>query len=686
MKRGLIIVLSLVLIIFLFFINSFNSNIIEINQDKITNIITGNVIYNAGARIIKNNEKEDLVIEDKFKHLRGFKQIKFKTNYDNSPIKSFNKENTLSSSDKVKNKFTSDSLEIETIYEEVDTGFFNVDERPVKQTYVLKNLKDNKKDIKLNILYGIDSDTILWNATEYDIDKNPVYFKAFNTTIELMPGLNETFLTGHTLYFGNNYYDFKDVVNLDYSVSVYSLSEENYIDLEIRGEVEALSEFVVDPVIGWESHIILENAEAWSIFAIDVDGDNDVDVISSRKGPDLITWHENNGSSPPGWKSYNISILDKDPRDIFAIDIDGDNDIDVIAGTLNGGLIGFENNGSSPPGWRSFNISNDSKTYNSIYAIDIDGDQDIDVTGSHYWFENNGSSPPGWKTHELPGYGKYGFSEASTFSIDIDRDGDNDMIETIFDTGDNFNHIRWYENNGSSPPGWEVHTITSSFNGSEGVFADDMDNDSDIDIIAVSFYGRTIMCENNGSSPPGWTIHNISDKGSDSIYIRDLNNDDNLDFLVGSIYGWYIWWYENDGSSPAEFTENYVFDTLGGAKAVFSIDIDNDGDNDIIGGGLHNYIKWYESNLNDLSIQEITPIQVVENVDMVKGKTTLVRTEIKNNKDEEKNINVSLYFEDVFKTSKTETINANEEKDVDLWFIPDEAGDDKKIKIDVEEI
>ena len=335
----------------------------------------------------EENFVNDIKVNEKFNHIKGFKQIEFSINSNNLAVKSFDKETLTSSKENLKNKFTSESVEIESIYEEMDTSFFNVDERPVKQTYILKNLLDNKKDIKLNILYEIDSDFVIWNGTEYAITDEPIYFKAFEITEEIFPDLNETHLTGHTLYFGNNYYDFKDVVDLDYIVSVYSLNGKNYIDLEINSEVEGLSEFVVDPVIGWTSH----------------------------------------------------------------------------------------------------NISTSANSTRSVFAIDIDKDNDIDVLSASYW---------------------------------------------------------------------------------------------------------------------------------------------------------------------------------------------------------DNKIAWYESDLikGDLSIQEIIPIQVVPDVDLVNGKTTLVRAKIKNNANENKNINVTLYFEDVLKNSKIDSINANSEKNVDLWFVPDVAGNNKEIKVNVEEI
>ena len=36
--------------------------------------------------------------------------------------------------------------------------------------------------------------------------------------------------------------------------------------------------------------------EAYSVFAIDVDGDGDIDVLAAAKSDDTVAWYENDGS------------------------------------------------------------------------------------------------------------------------------------------------------------------------------------------------------------------------------------------------------------------------------------------------------------------------------------------------------------------------------------------------------
>jgi hypothetical protein len=675
------------------------SNIIVTSQETFnktkqkSNKITKDIVREINVPLV--GEKiwvEDIIVNEKFSHLKGFKQIGFTINYDNITIKSFDKEILISSEKSLKNRFRAQSIEVESIYEEVDTSFFNVDERPVKQTYILKNLLNANKIIKLNIVYEIDSDFVIWNGTEYTLTDEPVYFEAFEVTKEISPGLNETSLTSHTLYFGNNYYDFKDITNLDYTVSVYSLNNKNYINLEINQEIKNMDEFLIDPVIGWTSHTISNPQTSVSgnyVYATDIDNDSDIDVLGALYGEDRIVLYENNGSSPPGWTTHNITTSAKGATSVYAIDIDNDNDVDVVGASSHAltteDLAWYENNGSSPPGWTTHIITSSLiGIAESVYATDIDNDSDIDVLSADswldqiVWWENNGSSPPGWTRHIITSSADYAMS---VFAIDIDNDSDIDVLSaSTYD-----DKIEWYENNGSSPPGWTSHTITTSADAAYSVYAIDLDIDSDIDVLSASRLDDKIAWyENNGSSPPGWTSHNItiSADGSESVFASDIDNDGDIDVLGSSTN--LVAWYENTGGSPLNWTAHHISSNSGSPSSVFASDIDNDNDMDALCGS-YSEIAWYESDLN-LIIQEIIPIQVVEDVDLVKDKTTLVRAVVNNTGSTNKNVTVKLYFEGSLEDSVNDTINAEQGENIDLWFVPNVAGSNKEIEVVVEAI
>ncbi|CAN0546515.1 unnamed protein product, partial [Ectocarpus sp. 8 AP-2014] len=132
------------------------------------------------------------------------------------------------------------------------------------------------------------------------------------------------------------------------------------------------------------------------------DGDDDLDVISASAFSGLA-WYENwNGS---GAFSLGVSLEPADPaggKDVVTADIDGDGDIDIISASFDGNhtagnfpdgrILWLENDGSG-----SFAEGRDVGLLDSarnVVAVDLDKDGDIDLVacenvGGHIvWYEN----------------------------------------------------------------------------------------------------------------------------------------------------------------------------------------------------------------------------------------------------------------------------------------------------------
>ena len=121
---------------------------------------------------------------------------------------------------------------------------------------------------------------------------------------------------------------------------------------------------------------------AYSVYAIDVDSDGDIDVLSASENDDKIAWYENNGSTDPSFSATTISTSADGAQSIFAIDVDSDGDIDVLSASENDDKIAwYENNGSESFTARTISTSADGA--NSVFAIDVDSDGDIDALSSH---------------------------------------------------------------------------------------------------------------------------------------------------------------------------------------------------------------------------------------------------------------------------------------------------------------
>ena len=75
--------------------------------------------------------------------------------------------------------------------------------------------------------------------------------------------------------------------------------------------------------LSFTENIISTSADgANSVYATDVDGDGDMDVLSASYVDDKIAWYENNGAQ--GFTEQVITTNADYARSVYATDVDGD--------------------------------------------------------------------------------------------------------------------------------------------------------------------------------------------------------------------------------------------------------------------------------------------------------------------------------------------------------------------------
>jgi hypothetical protein len=142
----------------------------------------------------------------------------------------------------------------------------------------------------------------------------------------------------------------------------------------------------------FSTHTITTNTYgACSVYAVDVDGDGDIDVLSACWEEDKIAWYENNGNE--NFSAFTITNSADGACSVFAIDVDGDGDIDVLSASEGDDKITwYENDGNE--NFYAFTITDSADGARSVYAVDMDGDGDVDVLsasgddGKIAWYEN----------------------------------------------------------------------------------------------------------------------------------------------------------------------------------------------------------------------------------------------------------------------------------------------------------
>ena len=71
---------------------------------------------------------------------------------------------------------------------------------------------------------------------------------------------------------------------------------------------------------------------------------------------------------------------------VYAADIDGDGDMDVLGAAFNGDdLAWWENTTGDGTSWTEHMLDGSFDGAWSVYAADVDGDGDMDVLGAAFW-------------------------------------------------------------------------------------------------------------------------------------------------------------------------------------------------------------------------------------------------------------------------------------------------------------
>ena len=342
-------------------------------------------------------------------------------------------------------------------------------------------------------------------------------------------------------------------------------------------------------------------------YAIDIDGDGDIDVLGTALYADDVCWWENDGSE--SFAKHTIDSSFDEAIAVYAIDLDKDGDVDILGTAREADdICWWENDGSE--NFTKQTIDGDFDGARDIYPIDLDSDGDIDVLGAAElandicWWENDGTdtgegSANTFTKHTIDS--SFGGAK-SVYAIDLDDDGDIDVLGSA-GTGDEF---AWWENDGTdtgenSADSFTKHSI-ASVDGAYGVYALDIDGDGDIDVSGGdSNQHRVLWWENDGNE--SFIQHTIANlHTASSTYGIDMDGDGDIDIGCSTL-DWYIGWCENDGNQ--NFTLHHIAGDnsyAGGPNSIYPVDVDGDGDIDIVAPELFiDDISWWENRLFHIS-------------------------------------------------------------------------------------
>ncbi len=193
----------------------------------------------------------------------------------------------------------------------------------------------------------------------------------------------------------------------------------------------ALSKNIYSQIYFGEEHIIVESTSGFvHVHSGDLDGDGDMDIVIAKYS--ILMWVENLGD---GSFSTPDTIINeqRSMQSVFLSDLDEDNDLDIITESNstnpNDQVVWFQNDGEGNFSSKMI-ISSSIESGHCVFATDIDGDGDNDVlSASVYddkiaWYRNEGGGI--FSSQIIISSTTNGAS--TVYASDIDGDGDNDVI------------------------------------------------------------------------------------------------------------------------------------------------------------------------------------------------------------------------------------------------------------------
>ncbi len=189
--------------------------------------------------------------------------------------------------------------------------------------------------------------------------------------------------------------------NADYARSSYAA------DVDGDGRVDLMSASARDNTVAWyrnlgggafaEFTVATDAIGAQFIYANDIDGDGDIDLLSSSERDNTIAWYANRLRVGRGFEKFIVSNNAPGVHAAIAVDVDMDGDQDIVAAVeYTDQIIWYESSGGFTPAFTPHLVSPFADIAHGVFADDIDGDGDVDILsasrgdGKVAWYENLG--------------------------------------------------------------------------------------------------------------------------------------------------------------------------------------------------------------------------------------------------------------------------------------------------------
>lgn len=359
----------------------------------------------------------------------------------------------------------------------------------------------------------------------------------------------------------------------------------------------------------WTAHTVsTATAGACSVYLHDLDLDGDLDLLVAAAWANAVYWFEN-PRLPGSWNRRTIATGMTEVVAAAAADLDRDGDPDVVAVAWEGDRVTWWENRLIH---RSFLASApvDIRTGlgdpRAIAAGDLNGDGRLDIVEAEWDGDRivaylNAGDGLWWQSTVATGFG----GARHVAVADLNGDGHLDVIGAAVDD----DVIRWWENDGGVLPSWTPHTVVTGFDGAHRVAVADFDRDGDLDLVALAFNsGRIDLFTNTNGLGTAWSRKLMAIlPGAFDVVVADFNRDGRPDFAVSAYTASTVHAYLNGVGAGGSWADVTVKADAAGPRGIDAADFDKDGDIDLVFVQRDNdRILWYANDGTGTSWTERT--------------------------------------------------------------------------------